>query len=32
MEVLPIMKTPGDFDGAEFCFADLLKHKIEQEV
>ena len=27
MEVLPIMKTPGEFDGAEFCFADLLKDK-----
>ena len=27
MEVLPIMKTPGEFDGAEFCFADLLKYK-----
>ena len=30
--MLPIMKTPGEFDGAEFCFADLLKDKIEREV
>ena len=29
IDVLPIQKTPGQFDGAEFSFIDLLAEKIE---
>ena len=32
IDVLPIQKTPGQFDGAEFSFIDLLTEKIEGEV
>jgi len=32
MSMPPIVKTPGEFEGAQFCFEDLFKLRAEEEV